>query len=176
MTKDYLPNQVDPLRFAENAADLQGAIPLAKMERLAASLLNKEGDVNVQLKFGINKQKTRFIKGHIDALLDLQCQRCMCSFMVNIVSDFTYGIVTKDEEVKKLPENYDPLIVKNDELFIHDMIEEELIINLPIVPMHDPEICNVSLPIMVSDPKSAGDILDNPFKVIESLKVKPKQE
>jgi uncharacterized protein len=176
MSKDYLPTQVNPLRFAENATQLHGHLFIKDMQRLTPSLYKQDGEVEVRLQFGIDAQGIRFLKGLASAQLTLQCQRCMEAFTHEISGDFTYAMVSDEEKAKRLPKHYDPVFVIEDSLNIQDMVEEELIINLPIVPMHCSEDCKIQLPITVAADPGATVAADHPFKVIELLKVKNKEE
>lgn len=178
MSKEYLPIQVDPVRFAEMAVDLHGKLLLKDLPRIAPSLFVAEGEVDASMHFDIDRQKIRYVTGHVQATLTLQCQRCMEPFTHEISADFNDAIVSSEEEAKKLPAHYDAVMMQEGNLNVHDMIEDELLINLPIVFMHDPENCKVHLPVMVLGDKDAlaKAEKENPFKVIESLKVKPKQE
>jgi uncharacterized protein len=173
MLNNNLPTHVDPVRFAENAADLHGTLPISNMLRLATSLANTSGDAEVHIQFGID-DRIKFSKGRVKAELAVQCQRCLEPFVYEIISDFAFGMVATDAKAKELPAHYDPVLVKDDSLNIAEMIEEELIINLPIVLMHDPKDCKVKMPVVVlEDTETAQPKKVNPFKVIESLKVKP---
>lgn len=175
MLNKNLPTHVDLTRFAENAMELAGVLPLSEMQRLATSLLNTAGEAEVHIKFGIDERKIKFAKGQVKTELSVQCQRCLEPFKYEIISDFAFGMVDTDEKAKDLPPHYDPVLVTGDELNLADMIEEELLINLPIVLMHDPEECKVKMPVVVlEDPEATQPKKTNPFKVIESLKVKPK--
>ena len=178
MSKVNLPKQVDPIRFAENAADLHGKLLVKNMPRLVDSLRAPLGDVAVDIQFGVDRQGIRHIKGQVQTTLTLECQRCLQAFPYEIASDFSYGLVSSEDEAKLLPSSYEPVLVQDGILNIQDMIEEELIVNLPIVSMHDPDDCPVKLPLQVaSDEVAAPKVAkESPFKVIESLKVKPKQE
>jgi uncharacterized protein len=173
MSKDSLPTQVNPIRFAENASILRGTLQLKNMPLLCSSLLMDEGEVQVELTFDVDRQRIRYIQGHVETEVVLQCQRCLESFKYGIISDFMSGLVNSEEAAKALPERYDPLIVSDNQLIIKDMIEEELILSLPIVPMHDPKDCKKSLPLFVADDDTATSFTkESPFKVIESLKQK----
>jgi uncharacterized metal-binding protein YceD (DUF177 family) len=57
------------------------------------------------------------------------------------------------------------------ELFIPDVIEDELIVGLPIVPMHDLKDCKVVLPLIAKS-EAISIEKENPFKVIELLREK----
>jgi uncharacterized protein len=175
MSKDYLPTEVYPLRLAENATAMHGRLLIKSMDRLCASLFAHEGDAEVELQFGVDPQGIRYLTGLATTELTLQCQRCMEAFVHAISGDFAYGIVSNEEKAKKLPKRYDPLFVTDDNLNIKDIVEEELIINLPIVPMHCSDDCKVHLPIVVTADPEASVEADHPFKVIELLKVKNKE-
>lgn len=168
MHKENLPQKVDPFRFAENAIHLQGTLPIKKMERLCTSLSSNEGDVAIEIEFGVDEQGIRFVKGNLTTHLTLQCQRCMQAFDYGIIADFKSGIVRTGEEADKLPTSYDPLVVAESMLNISEMIEEELIVSLPIVPMHKPDDCKIRLPLVSSSTQESD--AENPFRVIESLR------
>lgn len=172
MPKEYLPLKVDPYRFADNATRLHGILPLKNMQRLGESLFSDKGEVEVNIQFGVDEQGIRFLKGHLTTHLALQCQRCMDPFDYEIIDDFMLGIVQSEEEADDLPERYDPLVIKGNELLIQDIIEDELIVSLPIVPMHEPNVCKVRLPYMAKSDGMSEIEKDNPFKVIELLREK----
>jgi uncharacterized protein len=177
MIKDYLPTQVDPFRFAENATKLQGILPLNAMERLTPSLFTQDGEVKVSLTFGIDEQGARFLRCHIECRLTLQCQRCMQPFIHEIIEKLNYGIIDSEDKMSSLSTDYEPLLIRDGMINISDVIEEELIVNLPIVPMHNQQDCPVKLPLVVVDETEEVTIeKENPFKVIEFLSAKNKQQ
>jgi uncharacterized protein len=144
MIKDYLPIQVNPMRLAENAANMHGHLLIKDMARLGASLHTQQGDAD--------------------------------AFEHEISGEFAYGIVSSEEKAKQLPGRYDPIFVVEENLNIQDLVEEELILNLPIVPMHCSEDCKIQLPIVVAADPEAVVEKENPFKVIELLKAKNKEK
>ncbi|MHB1947295.1 MAG: YceD family protein [Gammaproteobacteria bacterium] len=174
MPKEYLPLKVDPYRFADNATRLHGSLPIKNMERLASSLATDDNDVEIDIHFGVDAQGLRFLSGQLKTQLGLQCQRCMETFKYEIISHLMLGIVQTEEEAKELPERYDPLLVtKGDDLLIQDVVEDELIVSLPIVPMHEAKDCKIALPLVA---ESEAAEKDNPFNVIELLRSKRDKE
>lgn len=172
MPKEYLPLKIDPFRFADNATRLHGNLAIKEMHRLCTSLASDEGNVEVDINFGTDELGKRFLRGHLTTQLVLQCARCLESFDYAITSDFLLGMVQTDEEADKLPESYDPLVIKGIDLFIQDVIEDELIISLPIVPMHEVAHCKVVLPLATQTGAVPALEKENPFKVIETLREK----
>lgn len=167
MSKENIPHQVDPFRFAANAIRLQGYLPVEDMRRLSSSLSKNTGEVEVNVEFGIDEQGIRFMRGDFSTQLVLQCQRCMKDFLHNITGNFLTGFAHTEEEAKELPKRYDPIVVK--ELVIADVIEDELILGLSI-PMHPPDECEAKLPLEINSEQKETISKENPFKVIELLR------
>lgn len=172
--ENMLPAKIlDPFRSAENAIHLQGSLQIKNMARLCMSLSSNDGEVVITMDFGIDEQKIAYIRGHYATQLQLQCQRCMESFDQQLEDDFLLGILRSDEEADELPDSYNPVIVSEDNsLTIQDIIEDELIVSLPIVPMHQMNDCNVKLPLSASTQNAEESEKQNPFKVIEFLRHK----
>ncbi len=169
MTERYIPEHVDPYRFAEQSLQLHGLVKLASMPRLAATLASSEGTVTADLSFGKDEQGLTYLKGKVDAKLTLQCQRCMEHYIYEIIPDFALGIVTTLEEANALPSHYEPVLTKEGALALRELIEDELILNLPIIPKHANEAeCKIQLP------KAETDQRENPFQVLEALKERKK--
>lgn len=171
MSKDYLPHKIDPFKSAIHETQLHGTIPITDMQRLLPSLHSSDGRAEINLTFGMDEQKICILSGQVKANILLQCQRCMEPFNYEIMSDFLAGVVKTEEEVEGLPEGYVPIIVNSGFLIIQEVIEDELIVNLPVVPMHEPEKCKVKLPF------ESGEVIEmnNPFNVISILRSKDKK-
>lgn len=172
MSEKFIPEHIDPFRYAEQSLGLDGMVKIADMQRLSANVIAGDNTVSVKLKFGVDEQGINFLTGHIKTLLTLQCQRCMEPFIYEIISDFALGIVNTLDEANALPERYEPALAKEGNLALRELIEDEIILNLPIIPRHEPEECKVKLPLADSGwEQSKGE---SPFHVLKSLKHKQK--
>ena len=175
MSKDYLPNKIDPFKSAAHETQMHGHLKIKDMHRLGTSLYSDEGDAEVRMVFGMDEQGICTIKGHVETHLVLQCQRCMEPLSYGIISDFISGVVKNESEAKNLPEGYTPVATEEGMmLVIQDMIEDELIVNLPVVPMHDPEGCKIKLPYETGSNEPLE--INNPFKVISILRSKDEKK
>ena len=172
MSEKLIPEHIDPFRFAEQNLTLDGAVKLADMPRLGINLVSQDALVKARLTFGVDEQRVTFLKGHVDAGLMLQCQRCMEPFKYEIIADFVLGIVNTLEEANALSDNYEPALTKDGHLALRELIEDELILNLPIIPRHEPKDCKVKLPLTDTDVEWKEGERENPFQVLESLKHK----
>lgn len=171
MSLKLLPEHIDPLRYAEQGLSLDGRLKIADMQRLSANLADKDAEVAVKLQFGIDEQDITFLNGHLETRLSLQCQRCMEPLVCEIMSDFSLGIVNTLDEANRLSEQYEPAIATEGHLALRDLIEDEIILNLPIIPRHEPVECKVKFPLVDDSGWDQGKG-GNPFQVLESLKHK----
>ena len=174
MSEKFIPEYVEPFRLAEQSLRLDGLVKLVDMHRLNASRQNISDDerVTVQLSFGLDEQRLPYVKGHLQASIGLQCQRCLERFTYEIISDFALAIVKTLDEEKALPEQYESAMVHEGQLALRELIEDELILNLPIIPRHELDTWQVKLPQTDSGWKENEG--ENPFKVLQSLKHKQK--
>lgn len=171
MSEKTIPEHIDPYRLAEQKVRLDGILKINHMSRLCDSLSKHEGMVSVSMQFGVDEQGTTFLQGHLETQLELRCQRCMKPFLYEIISNFMLGVVNTIEEANTLPEQYELALTKEGSLALYELIEEELILNLPVIPKHEPEQCEVILPQADSSWNQQGEG-ENPFQVLESLKQK----
>jgi uncharacterized protein len=173
MTARLLPEHIDPFRYAEQKLRLEGIVSLAGMKRLGSLINSHEGEVVVLLQFSIDEQRLPYVKGHLETMLALQCQRCLEPFNYKIVSDFVLGIVRSLDAVNSMPGSYEPVLIEDGELAIRTMIEDELILNLPIIPKHESNCTShLDLLVEVGKEKQEEGSKQNPFHVLESLKHK----
>lgn len=163
-----IPEYIDPFRTAEQGLHIDGVVKLADMPRLSSHLASAEDTAAVHLHFGVDQQKVTFVKGQVKATLVLQCQRCMEPYNCEIISDFALGVAKSLDEANALPAQYEPALTLEGQLALRELIEDELILNLPIIPRHEPEVCKVVLPLGDSGDKE--NRAHNPFEVLASLK------
>ncbi|GAA0336720.1 23S rRNA accumulation protein YceD [Morganella psychrotolerans] len=171
MQKIKLPLTIDAKRTAQKRLDYQGCYTPEQVTRLAESVASVDSDVDVDLRFEIDPQRLAVIKGTADVDVSLECQRCGNIFPLHVHATYCFSPVTSDEKAEALPEEYEPIDVNDfGETDLLAMIEDELILSLPVVPVHESEHCEVSdaekvfgkLPEEVEKP--------NPFAALASLK------
>ena len=100
-----------------------------------------DGEVQVELYFSRDEQRIATMHGHYQVDAPLLCQRCLEQVVVPIDSECDVGFVTSDEAAKQLPRHYEPVIVGDEPLDLHALIEDELLLALPAVPMHPQQTC-----------------------------------
>lgn len=137
----HLPKHINPAHLCDVGSTLRGEIPLKDMLRLSDLLSNREGVVLVELRFAKDSQGFRNICGKITTSLGLECQRCLQPMSHLMYLTIKLSPVTSEAAVKQLPIDYDPLMVKNESVLVLELVEDELLLNMPIVLRHEPEKC-----------------------------------
>lgn len=130
-----LPEVVDFLEQVEKNSCFEGSWPLARLGRLREVIVSDEGDVAVSVRFS-KRSGIRCLDGSVSARLVLECQRCLQPLTQQIQSEFHLGLVTSEEETADLPDAFEPFEVVAGEQSLIDVIEDELLLSLPIVALH----------------------------------------
>jgi uncharacterized protein len=73
----------------------------------------------------------------VQAELVMRCERCLEPVTQSIKSDFRFGLVSSEDEAGLLPREFEPLLVEGSELSLVDLLEDELLLSLPIVARHE---------------------------------------
>jgi uncharacterized protein len=171
-----LPTRINPFRRAELGACVEGAIPLARMPRLAEVLAAPQGQARVLLRFAREVDGLNVVVGQVHAVLELQCQRCLQPVTKTIDRPFKLAVVRNDAEAKRVQADYETLQVNDEAVFIRDLVEDELLLSLPMVPVHDQSAnCDTCMLEQLNGDQSgpAGDkqpTSNNPFAVLQTLK------
>ena len=168
---DRLPEYIDPLHLADKRGALKGQIPLRSLDRLAGMLVNDTGVVTVDLFFGREGRLVK-VEGHIEAVLELECQNCLKAVNWPIDCAIKLGVVTTIDQANRLPDDYEPLLVGEGKIPLKEIIEDEILLILPVFPKHQhsctiPEYDNNSQDSLVSDEQS---LPENPFSILAKLK------
>ncbi len=173
-----LPRHLDPRKFAQQSLNIDGLVDIRTLERLLPLLANQEGEISAQLQFGVDEQGIRYVTGKLNATVNVVCQRCLDAMTQSLMLPISLGIVWDDDQAANLPKTWDPWILDEGQADIYQMIEDELILGLPIVAYHETECVPQSLYEASADEALEGknqrpkivEETQNPFQALEVLK------
>lgn len=154
---------IDSLDFARRGGELSGVMPVAELPRMADLLADPEGVINYELRGLVGHDGKPQLALTLDGSCNLRCQRCLSalSYQINLVSRLrliSEGDVDsadiEDDEVDSIPaeKHLDVLV----------LIEEELLLSLPIAPKHDLGECEIAA--------EGLNRSNNPFAVLAGFK------
>lgn len=176
-----LPLTVNVLRSAQKRLDYVGVYFAEQVTRVAEAVVSLDSHVDVSLSFALDDQGLAVITGNVGVEVTLLCQRCGGTFHHHIHTSYCLSpVVNKkqgsDEWITTLPAAYEPIDVNElGEVDLLAMIEDEIILSLPIIPMHESKHCDVSATEMIFGELPEETNQSNPFAVLTNLKKKIKE-
>lgn len=156
--------------MADRGAHFSGELQLGKLERLSNVINCSQDAVCVELSFKRDAQRHALMQLRLVTSMAMQCQRCLEEVSYPVDESFNYLVDTGAQEPESLPEGYDYLQVGDEPLELLTMVEDELLLCLPIVAMHPEGEC--SFPADYASHQQDGDeaVKTNPFGVLAQLK------
>jgi uncharacterized protein len=138
----------------------------AELPRVAKEVFDREGGVEYTLAGMLTPKGEPSIRLSLNAVLNLACQRCMERLPVSLAVTKTLVFTREIDELDPVDEEDEdvdavPLVAKVDVL---DLIDEEVMLSLPIAPRHDEGTCELKVEGAPNEPS------DSPFSVLSQLK------
>jgi uncharacterized protein len=177
MDKKIDPQHLDVLAFARDAVCLQGNSGLTDWPRLA---IEQHGDaltagaVVWQLQGRMVPQSVGADSICLDlrasVQLPMQCQRCLTPVLQSVEAERSFRFVADEATAAALDdESEEDILVISRDFHALALVEDELILSLPLVPLHD--VCPEAVPMSAVDPEfEAAAERPNAFGVLAGLK------
>jgi len=167
MFEHPLPSTIRPLKLARQQGKLKGYLPLQQLPALVADCVDDQGKVEADLQLDM-QGRWPVMTGTAQANLRMTCQRCLEPVDVAIKAQMSLGFVQSEEALAELPESLEPFLLEEEEIPLADVLEQEMILALPIVAYHAE--CEPASYQQGDEAAEAGEEKPNPFKVLEQLK------
>ena len=177
MEKKLNPQHLDVVSFARDAISLKGEGLLADWVRLADEQWGSAmpaGPVVWALQGRVVPQS-----GGVDQIwldlrasvnLPMQCQRCLTPVLETVHAERSFRFVADEATAAALDdEAEEDILVISRDFDALALVEDELILSLPLVPLH--EVCPETVPMSAVDPEfEVAAERPNPFGVLAGLK------
>lgn len=170
MSETTLPHLIEPGKWADREALLDAVVPLRRFERLLAGALGSEGDVHVKTRFVRDSRGMPHLTGQLETVLSLTCQRCLDAVAIPVTADVDVFLLSDEAYADRLGEDEDYVVFEHGHLDLPELLEDELILALPLVARH--EDCEPQIALSEPEPEVvvAPVKKENPFQVLASLK------
>ncbi len=157
---------INTLEFAQKSHEIRGTIAPRDLGRMHDILFSDDGELFYQLHGGKNSRGQLEIRLELEGELSLICQRCMGPFK-HVVDTTASFVIVPDEA--SLPDPEDELddadyLVAEQRFDVGALIEDEIILGLPMAPLHEAAECGLKT-------AAAGEKKESPFKVLQGLKL-----
>ena len=126
--------------LADEARHVELAVPLARLDRIAPQLTSTEG--TAEGRVALDR-----IQGHIvaevpvEAKVGLECQRCLLPVTLQISGSSRVALVESEAAVANVPPELETALAPDGRLRLADLLEEELLLALPVAPHHPDGQC-----------------------------------
>ena len=160
-----LPSQLKLFNFAKKEISLSGLYQISDFARVSEIAINKTDKININLSFYLDNDKTPCIDGIISLDIVLICQRCLEELNISLKVRFNLAFVRNEKQGEELDSNYEIYVTEEDELATHDLISDEILLSIPMVPTHDYDCIKDINGQEIVEEKS-----ENPFAILKKLK------
>jgi len=159
------PLEVD--RLADGGADVDFAVPLAELSGLRSKLASVTGSVHGRVNFK-REASVAVAQLALSGVATLECQRCMRPMQVPLDTVVRVGLIAREADVGQVPADLEPVLAAGGRISIGELITEEMLLTLPIVPLHgEGEQCRAApAPGVVQE---QGEATHKPFARLAEL-------
>ena len=180
MKNEFSLTQFPLFAFARDRAQTQGRVPLAALPRLAQESHPPAGAVPeplveyaalAELRAGASGGEEPWLQLRASVALRLICQRCLTEVECAVSFDRSFRFVASEAlAAVEDEESEEDVLVASKSFDLQELIEDELLMAMPLVPMH--AVCPQPVKLQAADPDFEQVVPEkpNPFAVLEQLK------
>jgi uncharacterized protein len=164
-----LPDLVDCVRLAEDAARVKRVYALAELPRLEGLLAESEGALHAHFAFAKRPSGHPGVAVTIEAVPQLVCQRCMQGFGRRVTAASEIVFAGPDDPADGDSE-LECFVVENGRVSLRALAEEELLLALPLAPVCGTPLACGKAPQYAGggSPGATGDTR-RPFRALQDL-------
>ena len=132
-----ISRRVDPVVLASRDERIAGNLPIQSLTRLSSLLQTSDGNVQVRIAFDAGENDHPLISGDIKAKVAVSCQRCLQTMQLDVETEFRVTALDSDSEDGEGHGLFDAVLRENGEIDLYVLIEDELLMAMPMAPMHE---------------------------------------
>ena len=157
---------IDGLDFARKSSEIRGTIAVFDFSRLKDQLFSPEGEVHYKLSGRRDMEGQPQLELQINGHFNLVCQRCLGALAFDLDAAAVFILVPDESRMPQPEDERDDVeyIVADAPIDVRALIEDEVLLSLPLAPAHENVNCNDAL-------SAAKEQKESPFKVLQGLKL-----
>ena len=137
-------------RLSDGQVDIDFAIPLTEFPRLPPQPAGTGETMRGRAQF---RREGGFAVAalDVDGTVQLVCQRCLRPMRQPVVGHAKIALVASEVEADRVPPEFEPVHAPVGRIRLRDLVEEEVLLGLPIVPLHaDPRECTLATQVEIA--------------------------
>ena len=163
-----LPLKVSASKAVAHRERFAGNLPLAGFQRLEGMLATEDGEIAVSLEASADEAGQSHLRGELTGALSLTCHRCLKPFDWELRVPMALRLVKTEAEETQAMHEYDPYLVQDDQLSLHEIVEDELLLALPMMPRC--KSCENTASKAPPKEPQAKTGRENPFAALKKMK------
>ena len=136
-----IPKHVAAAKAVAARQRFTGSVPVAQLPRLGAQLAASAGSLDVDLEAGRDAAGLAWLRGGVRGQLSLTCQRGLHPFDWPCSVETRLRLVNSESEEEKAMAEAEAYLVEDDQLPLRDIVEDEVLLALPMMPRCDDPDC-----------------------------------
>jgi len=160
-------NVIDSFEFCRKHQQLRGQTATAEFERLTPELADSEGVLDWSFTGGFHGNGYAQLGMEVRGEVRVICQRCLKPLAIPVVSQSSLVLARNDSDADDIGSRLDDdrvdVIVGSSAMDIMMLLEDEVLLVLPLSPRHD--ICPDT-----DQGAEAKSQADSPFSILKNLK------
>lgn len=175
MKTGALPKQLDLRVLAARGVEIAGILSSDDLPRLIEAGIQVVEPGSAAFQFRRDEAGRYVVEVQVRAEVAMQCQRCLSDMTLSLRPSAVMACIWTDEDASELPDTYEPLLV-GETADLSEIAEEEILLALPVSPLHETECKSVeqTAALSVDEGAEASSEKDaereNPFAVLGQLK------
>src|SRR5580658_11359858 len=126
--------------LADGRADIDFTIPLKEFPRVLPLLAAADGEARGRVDFS-REGRLAVAEVSVAADVTLLCQRCLAPLKWAVKGTGRAALVATATEGERVPEVLETVLAPEHRISTRDLVEEELLLALPLVPRHEDDRC-----------------------------------
>ncbi len=161
-----IPAHIDPFRFADLDNRLSGTIPIIELSRLCQVCNKADRSLQLDMSFSKGDSGPAIMQGNISGSLMLVCQRCLEPMRHDVGLESRFYFSRPGLRCDGI-DDADVIVVEG-ELDLYALIEDEVLLSLPMITMHAAKECPVA--VLMAEKGETKLQKQNPFAVLKNIK------
>lgn len=163
-----IPHHVKASQALARSERYSGELDPAQLPRLRPELGGESSPVSVDFRLQRDAAGD-WLRGSVRASLKLQCQRCLNAFGWRLETHTELRLVYSDAQEQQVLEDADPYRVEDDRLPLREIVEDEVLLALPMMPRCG--LCEAAAPELTPPPEVQAEepsARTNPFAALKN--------
>ncbi len=158
---------INPFKLAENSASTERHLAVSQLPRLVEFLASDEGEIHASISGLIDEDRRKLLHCTLSGTVMMECQTTFQAIPVELSREVTFYPVMTEEMIAAAPDEYEAFLFDTEELDLVNLIEDELILSLPIALSSEGSPNHMSFGPKIVEQEEKKP---NPFAVLAQLK------